>query len=36
VTAVVLYALEAALLDVAWTELPGDVRKRLRQAADDT
>lgn len=33
VTGVALYALEAALLDIAWTELPLDVRARLRRAA---
>lgn len=34
VTIVALYALEAALLDVPWTDLPLDVRKRLREAVD--
>lgn len=33
VTIVALYALEAALLDIAWTDLPPDTRARLRQAA---
>ena len=28
-----LYALEAALLDVHWTELPGPLKERLREAA---
>lgn len=35
VTIVALYALEAALLDIAWTELPLDVRARLRRTAAD-
>lgn len=34
VTVLALYALEAALLDVPWTDLPLDVRERLREAAD--
>lgn len=34
VTVVALYALEAALLDVPWTDLPLDVRERLREEAD--
>ncbi len=34
VTVVALYALEAALLDIAWTELPVDRRKHLREAAE--
>ncbi|MDE2869087.1 MAG: TfoX/Sxy family DNA transformation protein [Chloroflexota bacterium] len=36
VTIVALYALEAALLDIAWTELPLEARSRLRQASDGT
>ena len=32
VTFVALYALEAALLDVPWTDLPSDMRSRLRRA----
>ena len=31
VTIVALYALEAALLDIAWTDLPPDRRKQLRR-----
>ena len=34
VTIVALYALEAALLDIPWTNLPLDMRERLRQAAN--
>ncbi|MYD95139.1 MAG: competence protein TfoX [Chloroflexi bacterium] len=33
VNIVALYALEAALLDVPWTDLPLDMRRRLRRAA---
>ena len=31
---VALYALEAALLDIAWTDLPLNTRDQLRQAAE--
>ena len=34
VTIVALYALEAALLDIAWTDLPLDSRERLRKTAN--
>ncbi|MYA60243.1 MAG: TfoX/Sxy family protein [Chloroflexi bacterium] len=36
VTIVALYALEASLLDVPWTELPLETRERLRQLAHAT
>jgi len=36
VTVLALYALEAALLDVPWTDLPLDLRARLRQSARDS
>ena len=36
VTFVALYALEAALLDIAWTDLPLETRAKLRRCAGGT